>query len=63
MISRDECARRDVKGLYAAAAIGEIAALPGVGVAYEPPTAPDVTAEGGRDEVAAAAIVERIRAS
>jgi adenylylsulfate kinase len=49
-----ECARRDAKGLYAAGA----PALPGVGTAYEPPSSPDVRAAGGRDEAAAARIVE-----
>lgn len=51
-----ECAQRDVKGLYARAAAGELPALPGVGVPYEPPSSPDVTAEGGLDDAAAAAI-------
>lgn len=35
-----ECRRRDPRGLYAAAGPGST--LPGVGVAYEPPTAPEV---------------------
>jgi len=47
----DQCAQRDVKGLYARASAGEIA-LPGVAVPYEPPTHPDVVAEGGLDEAA-----------
>jgi len=50
-----ECARRDVKGLYARAGAGEIA-LPGIGAPYEPPLQPDVTADGGLDDGAAAAI-------
>lgn len=57
----EECARRDVKGLYAGAAAGEIAALPGVGVAYEPPQHPDIVSEGGHDERAVAAILDKIR--
>lgn len=32
---------RDIKGLYAAADAGRITRLPGVGVAFEEPTAPD----------------------
>lgn len=38
----DECARRDVKGLYAAAARGEVTTLTGVSDPYEPPVAPDI---------------------
>ncbi len=34
---------RDPKGLYARAAAGEIDSLPGVGVPYEPPLAPELT--------------------
>ena len=49
------CAQRDVKGLYARARAGHIE-LPGVAVAYEPPLHPDVVADGGHDEAAAAAI-------
>jgi adenylylsulfate kinase len=55
------CARQDVKGLYARAAAGQIA-LPGVAVPYEPPLAPDVTAGGGLDDAAAAAIAALIEA-
>jgi len=53
--SAEQCARRDVKRLYARASAGEIA-LPGVAVPYEPPSTPDVIAEGGHDEAAADAI-------
>ncbi len=42
-----ECRRRDPKGLYARAA--ELPALPGVGVAYEPPLHPEVVARDGGD--------------
>lgn len=45
----DECRRRDSKGLYAAAA-GRPGTLPGVDVAYEPPSDAQVVAAGGRDE-------------
>ena len=40
--SVEECARRDVKGLYAKALKGEIANFTGVSDPYEPPTNPDV---------------------
>ena len=50
------CARRDPKGLYARARRGTAKFLPGTGVRFERPTAPDVVADGGRD----AAAVERI---
>jgi adenylylsulfate kinase len=55
----EECARRDDKGLYAAARGGEIAAMPGVGVAYEPPEHPDVVASGA-DDATVAQIVRTI---
>jgi adenylylsulfate kinase len=35
------CSERDVKGLYAKQASGEISGLTGVDAPYEPPTAPD----------------------
>ncbi len=38
----DECARRDVKGLYAAQAQGRISHLTGVDDPYEAPTDPDL---------------------
>jgi adenylylsulfate kinase len=44
-----ECARRDPKGLYAAARAGLAAEVPGVDAAYETPVAPDVVATGGED--------------
>ena len=40
--SVDECARRDVKGLYAKAMKGEIPNFTGVSDPYEPPTSPEV---------------------
>jgi len=58
--SAEECARRDPKGLYAAARRGDVPALPGVGAAYEPPASPDVIADGGEDERALAAILELV---
>lgn len=54
------CEARDPKGLYAAARRGEARELPGVGVAYEPPAAPEVTADGGFDEAAIEAIEDRL---
>lgn len=55
-----ECEARDTKGLYASARRGDAPDLPGMGVAYEPPAAPEIVAEGGLDAVAAAAIERRI---
>lgn len=54
------CEARDAKGLYARARRGELAALPGVGVAFEPPEHPDVVAEGGLDDEAIAAIARLV---
>jgi len=55
-----ECAERDAKGLYAASARGDVDALPGVGVPYEPPTVADVVAHGGKDDDALAAILHLV---
>ncbi len=55
-VSEEECARRDPKGLWAQARAGAAPNLPGAGMPYERPEAPDVTARGGEDDVA----VERI---
>jgi adenylylsulfate kinase len=55
-----ECEARDPKGLYAQARRGAADQLPGVGVAYEPPMSPDVTANGGFDDAALAAIEDRL---
>jgi adenylylsulfate kinase len=52
----DECQKRDVKGLYAAAAASP-GTLPGVGVAYEAPAQAEVLAAGGRDEQAVARLL------
>lgn len=51
-----ECEARDPKGLYAAARRDPATALPGIGVTYERPEAPDVVARGGLDEDAVARI-------
>lgn len=58
--SPDVCAERDPKGLWAAARRGELAGLPGAGVTYEPPDAPDVIASGGCDEAAVRAMGARV---
>jgi adenylyl-sulfate kinase len=42
----DECRRRDPKGLYRAAARGELAQLTGVDAPYEPPVSPDLVLDG-----------------
>jgi adenylylsulfate kinase len=47
----DECARRDVKGLYARALAGEIGNFTGVSDPYEPPTNADVVVETARQSV------------
>ena len=60
-VSVEECARRDPKGLYAAASAGKIRDLPGVGAPYERPESPDVVATGGRDEEAVERIVELVK--
>ena len=57
----EECARRDPKGLYANATAR--ARLPGVGVPYEAPAAPEVVARGGDDARAIDAIVEQLSRS
>jgi adenylylsulfate kinase len=54
-----ECERRDSKGLYAAARAGRIEHVPGLNAPYEPPTQPDVIANGGRDLDACENIVRR----
>ncbi len=56
----ETCARRDPKGLYAAARRGDAPDLPGAGAPYEPPLAPDVVAAGGEDEGAVEAIAARL---
>jgi adenylylsulfate kinase len=56
----NECAARDPKGLWARAAGGDVQALPGSGVSYEPPAAADVIATGGFDRAAIDAIVDLV---
>jgi adenylyl-sulfate kinase len=55
--SLEECARRDVKGLYALAERGDIADLTGLGAPYEPPTAPDLEINERLDIEASARLV------
>ncbi|MEC3997729.1 adenylyl-sulfate kinase [Actinacidiphila sp. DG2A-62] len=54
----DVCARRDVKGLYARQAAGELSGLTGVDDPYEPPEDPDLRIEtqGRTVEQSAAAV-------
>jgi adenylylsulfate kinase len=47
-----ECARRDPRGLYAAARSGAATGVPGADAPYEAPAAPDVVASGGEDGAA-----------
>jgi adenylylsulfate kinase len=46
------CAQRDVKGLYAGQAAGELTGLTGVDDPYEPPEAPDLRIDTGNRSVA-----------
>lgn len=56
--SVDECARRDVKGLYAAHAAGALTHLTGVDDPYETPERPDLTLDtAGQEPPASAATV------
>jgi adenylylsulfate kinase len=50
-----ECARRDVKGLYARAAAGELTGLTGVDDPYEEPDKPDLRLDTSGLDVASAA--------
>jgi adenylylsulfate kinase len=54
------CEARDTKGLYASARRGDAPDLPGLGAAYEPPESPELVADGGLDDAAAAAIEQAI---
>jgi adenylylsulfate kinase len=57
-----DCEARDPKGLYAQARRDAAGQLPGVGVAYEAPLSPEVTADGGFDDASIAAIQRRLDA-
>src|SRR5437868_8385419 len=60
--SVDECARRDVKGLYAKAFAGEIKGFTGVDDPYEEPSAPELVldTELVPPEEAARLVIERL---
>ena len=60
--SVDECARRDVKGLYEKAFAGEIKEFTGVSDPYEPPTAPELVlhTEGESPEESAQRVVAKL---
>lgn len=47
----DECEARDVKGLYAEARAGKRTGFTGIDDPYEPPVAPEVVCETGREPV------------
>src|SRR5205807_7235128 len=49
--SVDECARRDVKGLYEKAFSGEIKEFTGVSDPYEPPVDPEITVDTEAESV------------
>jgi adenylylsulfate kinase len=49
--SLEECARRDVKGLYAKALRGEIGNFTGVSDPYEEPLSPEVVVETDRETI------------
>ena len=56
----EECRERDPKGLYRNARGAAATTLPGLGARYEAPVAPEVVADGGRDEYAIAEILARL---
>ena len=60
--SVDECARRDVKGLYAKAFAGEIKEFTGVSDPYEAPTSPELVldTESHSPEESAQILLERL---
>jgi len=60
----EECARRDPKGLYAAAFAGEIDDFTGVSAPYEAPSNPEITLDttGVSPSDSAAAVMERLAA-
>jgi len=62
--SVDECARRDVKGLYEKAFKGEIKEFTGVSDPYEEPTAPEIVVdtEQHEPEESARIVVEQLEA-
>jgi adenylylsulfate kinase len=59
-VPEETCAARDPKGLWARARKGAVPALPGVGVPYERPAAPEVVARGGEDPSAVEAALAAV---
>ena len=56
------CRKRDPKGIYARAASGAAATVPGVHVSYEPPLEPELTVDGqASPEVAAGIVVNKLK--
>ncbi len=55
---REECEKRDDKGLYARAHAGEIHELPGE--SFEIPVSPDLVAHGGHDQAAVAQLLDLV---
>ena len=60
--SLDECARRDVNGLYAKAFAGEIKGFTGVDDPYEAPASPEIVVdtEGIEPEESAAIVIAKL---
>ena len=60
--SVEECARRDVNGLYAKAFAGEIKGFTGVDDPYEEPSAAEIVVdtEGVEPEESAASVIQRL---
>ena len=60
--SFEECARRDVNGLYAKALAGEIKGFTGIDDPYEEPSSPEIAidTEGVDPEVSAAEVIGRL---
>src|SRR6478672_2276070 len=60
----EECARRDPKGLYAAAFAGELADFTGVSAPYEEPESPEIRIDttGVSPSESAAVVMERLAA-
>ncbi|HMR73669.1 MAG TPA: adenylyl-sulfate kinase [Polyangiaceae bacterium] len=56
-VPQDEVEARDSKGLYRAVREGRAQGVPGADAVFETPARPDVTARGGKDEVAIAEAV------
>jgi len=59
-VPAEACAARDAKGLWARARAGGAPDLPGAGLPYEPPLAPEVVARGGQDGAALEAALARL---